>query len=497
MKKIFNEFKALFKRESYSIRTQIFSVTAFFVICGTLLIMFANSQFISVYNTFRQRNSLENACEEITQTDESNFYTQISNIEETYNVDVEIFNKNGKIIYDTAVNRFIQNWNDGSEIDLFEIMKTRNLVRLEHKDLKDGGYFEVLQDKSNHLQYLMYGKTFENGNTVKLYSQTNFIKNTANVTTRFVSIVACLSFILIITSLYVYVHHITKPLLEMNKITRRMAEMDFSQKCPPYHNNEIGELGRSINTLSSSLDSTLKDLQSKNEQLEEEIEHERKVEKMRKEFVSNASHELKTPIAIIQGYAEGLKLGIKSNEYCDIIIEETHKMNRLVCEMMELSKYESGTYILHEAPFDIKTFIEESLDSYQILAQEHSIELTTDIPDGLTGYGDTDRLLMVINNYVSNALSHAKNEMKIEVTAQELEDRVRINVFNTGDNIAPEDIENIWLSFYRVDKAHSRDEGRFGIGLSIVKAIQDLHGMPYGVTNEENGVTFNFDIKKV
>ena len=491
------------KGKKYSLRTQFFGVTAFFICAGTLAILLANSQLIPIIYTIRQTKNLVFASEQINQAlyESKDFYGDMTVIEDNYNVEVEIYNNEGRLVYISAINDFLQDWVEDSGINLFDVMRTRNLTLIERRVLDNGTYYETLKDDSNGLQYLMFSTPLGTSGSLKVYAQMDYLSATANATTRYVSIIACATFMFIIISMYVYLHHFSKPLIEMNKITRDMAKMDFSQKCPPYANNEIGELGQSINTLSASLDATLKDLQQKNEQLEADIEHKIKVEQMRKEFVSNSSHELKTPIAIIQGYAEGLKLGMKSgrmntDDYCDIIIEETHKMNRLVCDMLELSKYETGSYTLKCRNFDIGEFTRESIESYDILAKESGIEIINNIPNGLMGRGDPERLEMVIHNYVSNALSHAKYDKKIILSARETEDSVRVSVFNTGDHIAENDLENIWQSFYRADKAHSREEGRFGLGLSIVKAIQELHGMPYSAQNVEGGVTFNFDIKK-
>lgn len=503
MKRIKKRLNKLLSRQ-YSVRTQLFGITAFFICIGTLAILLANSQLIPLIYTLHQKNTLvtlSHRIESIIYTS-NDFYSDMAVIEENNNIDIEIYNADHRLIYNTAINSFMQDWVEGYGIDLQDVMRSKKLNLLEHTDNSDGSYFEKLQDTGNKLQYLMYAKTIGNGDaTVKVYAQQDYLHASANATTRYVSLVACTTFMFIIISMYLYLHHFSKPIIEMNKITRDMAKMDFSQKCPPYNNSEIGELGQSINTLSESLDKTLKDLKEKNEKLQADIEHERRIEQMKKEFVSNSSHELKTPIAIIQGYAEGLKLGMKNKtlnteEYCDIIIEETHKMNRLVCEMLELSKYESDSYELILENFEISAFIEESIDSYDILAKEKGIEIINTIPYGFYGYGDQTKLEMVIHNYVSNALSHAKYDKKIILSAQELEDSIKISVFNTGDHIAEHDLENIWQSFYRADKAHSRSEGRFGLGLSIVKAIQDLHGMPYSVENVASGVTFSFEIKK-
>ncbi len=502
MKLLRRFFPKLMSRK-YSVRAQLFGIAAFFICIGSFAILIANSQLIPLIYTLRQSHYMQELGQDIELLvfESQDFYNDMAIIEESNNIEVEIYNSNNKLVYDSTVSHLMQEWEDGNGIDLFEFLRTRNLKITSHRDLASGACLEHLVDEKTNLQYMMYAAPIGQGGTLKVYSQLNYLENASNSTTRYVSIIAITTFALIIIFLYIYLHHFTKPLVEMNKITRAMANMDFSQKCPPYSNNEIGELGQSINTLSGELDKTLCDLKMKNEQLEADIEHERRVEKTRKEFVSNASHELKTPIAIIQGYAEGLKLGIKSNsqnsnDYCDIIIEETHKMNRLVCEMLELSKFESGAYSLNPRNFDIKQFIINRTDSYDILAKEKQIEIIRDIPDGLTGYGDPDRLDMVLNNYLSNALSHAKGSKKIIISAVENSGSIKISVFNTGDHIPEEEMPNLWLSFYRADKAHSREEGRFGIGLSIVKAIQELHGMPYSVENVEDGVVFGFYIKK-
>lgn len=501
--KLFRKAFPKLSRRKYSVRTQLFGIAAFFICIGSFAILIANSQLIPILYTLRQSNHLEEIGNQVESImyNSVNFYGDMSVVEESNNVEVEIYNSSGGLLYDSSVSRIMQGWEDGKEFSVFDILRTRNFKLTAHKTLHNGNSLDRLIDTDTGLLYMRYSSVAENGNTIKVYAQMNYLESASNATTRYVSIVAIITFALIMISLYFYLFHFTRPLVEMNKITRAMAKMDFSQKCPPYNNNEIGELGQSINVLSSSLDTTLRDLQEKNERLEADIEHERRIEKMRKEFVSNASHELKTPIAIIQGYAEGLKLGIKSNragsdEYCDIIIEETHKMNRLVCEMLELSKYESGAYELAPRLFKIKKFIDDSIDTYDILASENSIKIIKEIPDNLIGYGDPDKLDMVVHNYVSNAISHAKGEKLIRLSAQEFDDFVRISVYNTGDHIAENELDSIWQSFYRSDKAHSRAEGRFGIGLSIVKAIQELHGMPYAVENSEGGVTFSFDIKK-
>lgn len=275
--------------------------------------------------------------------------------------------------------------------------------------------------------------------------------------------------------------------------------MKFDENCPSFKIRELDELSDSVNTLSASLNLTLKDLNSKTKRLEQDIQKERVLEETRKLFIASASHELKTPISIIQGYAEGLKFGITDDspdEYCDIIIEEAQKMNSLVMRMLEVTRYDSGGYKLKCSPFPIGETLKDFSSSRIKSMQEKGINFSIDIEPNLYGYGDKQLIEDVFANYLSNAISHVDFEKKITVTCKLNENSYRVSVFNTGKKIADEDIDNIWESFYRADKARSRADGRFGLGLSIVASAQDMHGQKYGVINHDDGVEFWFDIAR-
>ena len=487
------------------LRIQLAVITSVTVLVGLLSILLLNSRFSYTLYENRQKRLLADSGREIaalTATNEEQPAEKLNAIESKSNVEIEIYNANGVLIYDTMVNRFAAEWLDSSNTEGFRSLLGKSR-RVTVKALAQDKYgvFEIQRDLSRDMEYLTYTTRLEDGGAVRVSSLLDFIDNTANATTRQVSLIAGATFLLIIVALYLFMRRFTDPIREMNRVTRDMANMDFSQKCTAKTNNELSELSENINTLSASLDRTLRDLKEKNERLEADIEHERQLENMRKAFVSNASHELKTPIAIIHGYAEGLKLGVSHNassnsEYCDVIMEETRKMNQLVNSMLELSKYEAGAYRLEQQAFDLREFVTESIGSYEILAQENGVRLSAEIPPQLTAYGDPEKLATVLHNFVSNALSHAEGEKRVEITAEAKENRYRVTVFNTGQPIAEEELENIWQSFYRADKAHSRAQGRYGLGLSISKAILDLHKAPYGVENRDNGVAFYFEIEK-
>ena len=170
-------------------------------------------------------------------------------------------------------------------------------------------------------------------------------------------------------------------------------------------------------------------------------------------------------------------------------------MNNLVVKLMEQLQY-SSAYSLNESSFSLRKLITELINGTRLDFEECGIRLSVDIPEEYIGRGDSELLSSVFNNYFSNALSHADFEKEVRITCKELQNCYRISVYNSGKPISGTDIENIWQSFYRADKAHSRKEGRFGLGLSIVATIQDLHKQKYGVLNREHGVEFWFDIKK-
>ena len=288
----------------------------------------------------------------------------------------------------------------------------------------------------------------------------------------------------------------------MSKITEKMSNMDFSERVAVKSNDEIGNLASSINNLSGSLDATLQDLNQKNKKLQDDIEKKQTLDELRKEFISSISHELKTPIAIVRGYAEGAELMLQSGdtenaaEYCGVIIKESEKMNALVMELLELSRYEIGDSRLEIEDFSLYSFIHDYTDSEKIVFEENGIKCETDIPKDIMCRGDLIKLNMVLNNFVSNAVSHTDKGKLIRIYCEERAEKIRIFVYNTGKAIADEDIDKIWNSFYRADKSRSRKEGRFGLGLSIVSAIQNLHGNGYGVFNSESGVTFWFDVDR-
>ena len=293
---------------------------------------------------------------------------------------------------------------------------------------------------------------------------------------------------------------LTRPVIELTKMSQRMAALDFDARYECGGDDEIGVLGSNFNAMSEKLESTISELKSANNELQKDIERKTQIDEMRKEFLSNVSHELKTPITLIQGYAEGLQDNINEDEesrqfYCEVIIDEASKMNKMVKKLLTLNQLEFGNDQITMERFDIADLIRGVISSASILAEQKQVQIIFSQKDPVYVWADEFKVEEVVTNYLSNALNHVKNENIIEVRCILAKDKVRVTVFNTGDPIPEEDLEKIWIKFYKVDKARTRAYGGSGIGLSIVKAIMDSMNQQCGVKNYDNGVEFWFELE--
>ena len=327
------------------------------------------------------------------------------------------------------------------------------------------------------------------------------IEEASDVTNEFyVYIFIGFIFISILLS-FIYSNLISKPLIKINNVALKMSKMDFTENCTVERQDEIGNLANTLNFLSSNLNEALEDLKTKNKKLEEDIEKERNLEVMRKDFVASVSHELKTPIGIIEGYAEGLKDGIVTGvdvlAYLETIIDESKKMGVLVSNMLELSKLESGVLKPKMEIFNINRLINKVIHKHFLDAQEKQLTL---IFNENTEYSyvsaDIFQMEQVLTNLITNAIKYTPPENNIILSINEDNDRYRLSVINTGSKIEDKNLDKLFDKFYRVDKARQRDTNSTGLGLSIVKNILELHEFEYSLENIENGVCFTYYLPK-
>ncbi|WP_265938388.1 sensor histidine kinase [Bacillus thuringiensis] len=306
-------------------------------------------------------------------------------------------------------------------------------------------------------------------------------------------------FLVIILLSFYYSKIIVKPLIKINRVTKKMANFDFSEKLPVTADDEIGGLSGSINTLSVNLKDRIDRLNVANTKLQQDIERERQLEKTRKEFISGVSHELKTPLSVIRSFAEGIKDGVSKDTsyYTDVILEETENMNRLIVEMLELAKLESGTYKLDMTTFSIGELTQQVYTKLLFSMEEKHLQVYVDADPSILVKANRSRIEQVVVNLLSNAIRYTPDGEKIQVSIIEAEDTVKVEIENTGNPIPEESLEKIWDRFYRLDASRSRHTGGTGLGLSIVKNILDLHHAEYGVYNTTNSVVFYFNLQKV
>lgn len=297
----------------------------------------------------------------------------------------------------------------------------------------------------------------------------------------------------------------TKPALELANISEKIAHMDFSAKYTSCAGNEIDLLGNNINKLSHNLEKAISELKEANLELKRDNEEKTQIDEMRKEFLSNVSHELKTPIALVQGYAEGLKECVNDEEerdyYCDVIIDETAKMNDIVKKLLALNQLEFGYNNVYVEQFDIMQLINNYISSSDILLKRNDIYIVVSDVSDVMVWSDEFMIEEVFGNLFSNAVNHCvetevdgSKKKLIRVSVENKKDVVTVSVFNSGLPIPEDSIAYIWDKFYKVDKARTRSYGGSGVGLSIVKAIMETLNQNYGVENCDNGVRFWFNV---
>lgn len=363
-------------------------------------------------------------------------------------------------------------------------------------------YVQRSFDSVLNMEYIELWGILANNNMIVMQSPVESIRDSVWIANRFLAYVGCAVLIISIVLANIVSKKVTGPILKLADISERMARLDFDVK---YDDNgrqdEIAVLGHSINEMSDNLEKTISELKTANNELQADLANKIEIDEMRKEFLSNVSHELKTPIALISGYAEGLKDCVNDDAesrdyYCEVIIDEASKMNTMVQQLLRLNQLESGEEVAAFERFNLTELISECVAYHDILIKQNGITVDFDDSVPVFVWSDKYKAEQVINNYLSNAIHYALGEKCVNIRLEVKEKVVRLSVFNTGDPIPEDAIEHLWTKFYKVDKARTREYGGTGIGLSIVKAIGEALNQEYGVINYDNGVAFFFDLER-
>lgn len=487
----------------YSIKRQFAGIFGLLMVGTILLCWFINNTFLERYymkdkqkallETYQVLNRASN--EDKIGTDE--FDIEFQKICGRYNVSFILLDAESKTLktstpdYSTLSRRLLNN--------LFEQNYEDNDRLLQKGEKYE---IQIATDDRINTDFLEMWGVLDNGNLFLLRCPLESIRESVNLANRFLAYVGFGAAIVSAVIVLIISGKITKPIKELTEISERMIHLDFEAKYTGKSKTEIALLGQNINELSCTLEQTISELKSANNELQRDIEKKNKIDEMRKEFLSNVSHELKTPIALIQGYAEGLKEGISDDEesrdfYCEVIMDEASKMNNMVKKLLTLNQLEFGNDNVTMERFDIVSLIKNYLQSAEILCRQKDVKVIMKEYQPIYVWADEFMVEEVFGNYFSNAMNHVADDKVIDVKLLVKEKTVRISVFNTGEPIPEESISHIWEKFYKVDKARTREYGGSGVGLSIVKAIMDALNREYGVENYNNGVEFWFELETV
>lgn len=488
-----------------SINTKLFAIIAVLIFSLAGLILILNSTLLeSFYLRKKQKNIIDfyhNIYDVYVSGDRSiqELASQLEKLEINRSIDFIIKNKDGSTLYVTSKD-YSTDYNNRDKVFWANgpFFNNRNIF----EEISEDKPFVVRRYHDNFLNsdFLVLIGVLKDGSNIYLRSPLEFVKESIQISNTFLLIVtAILLFFSSILSYFIS-RSFTKPIRELNEMTKRMSDLDFSAKYKVTTNDEIGMLGNSINSLSESLENKIQELKEANMELEKDIEETSKLSEMRSQFVSDVSHELKTPIALIQGYAEGLIDNVVTDEesrknYLDVILDEANKMSELTKGMLDLTNLEYGKNELNIQEFDITNLVASITKKNELILAEKSILLEFDDSEHYDVFGDVFRIEQVVTNYLNNAIKNTDGERKIKIFLENKQDVIRINVFNTGKAISEEDMNRIWIRFYKVDNSRTRATGGSGIGLSLVRAIMTQHGNQYGVENKDNGVNFWFELK--
>lgn len=492
------------KKKFESVRIRLFISISVVILLIIFFLILLNNVVLETFYLYSKQNTLKTVYSQINDyynnpQNDVNFEQNLERIAINNNFDILIKNNENISIYTSNRDFFTT---------IGKINEMESQVNSENDEiLENNDKFSIkrVKDTKNGITYILLSAKLDNGFVLYIRIPITSIQESVKISNKFLYLIG--GFTIIIGGIIVsYISkRFTEPILQLNDIAKKMSNLDFSQKYESTNaEDEINNLGKSINLMSDKLEKTIKQLRSTNIELEKDIEEKSKIDEMRKSFISDVSHELKTPIALIQGYSEGLLENVNTDEesrkfYAEVILDETNKMDKLVKQLLELMKLEYGKREFNNKEFNIVELEKEVLRKQKVKLEEKNINVEFDENQEIKVFADDFYIDQVITNYITNAIKNIKetngqNIIKIQNVLNTENNKVRIKVFNTGNNINEEDKTRIWNRFYKVDESRNREDGGSGIGLSIVKAIMTNYNNKYGVENVENGVEFYFDL---
>lgn len=487
----------------HSIRRQFATIfitlmTATIVMCWLLNSTLLEEYYIEnkkevLLSAYRSINAASNAGN----TSSESFEIEVQKISGIYNINILVINASSQ-----PVTSSVHDYDILLKELLAHVFATINEVQTEERVLEETTQYTIQNsyDKRTNINYIEMWGFLDNGNPFLMRTALESIRDSVKISNRFLMYIGIFAVILSGVIIWMISRRVTTPILQLADISKKMTNLDFEAKYTGTDKNEIGVLGMHMNEMSDQLEKTISELKTANNELLNDIEKKEEMDEMRRDFLSNVSHELKTPIALIMGYAEGLKMNINDDPenrefYCDVIMDEAQKMDVLVKKLLTLNQLEFGNDIVTMERFDVVELIRNYLSTVTILVENAGAKVLFEPEKPIYVWGDEFKIAEVFTNYFTNALNHLAKEKEIRITVCREDDKARISVYNTGEQIPEESIPYLWDKFYKVDKARTREYGGSGVGLSIVKAIMESMNQQYGVINHEEGVEFWFELE--
>ena len=488
-----------------SIRLKLFFRICIIMIIIFLFLIVVNNAVLETYYFYKKNNTILDTISEIKELeqnlDDKEIEKKLDLICLENDFDIVII-ENETEIYSSAENfiKSFQNINNITYDINYSIFNKSDILYS-----KAGTTVRKQLSSDYGLNYILAISTLENNRKLYIRFPISVINESLTISNEFLIIIGIISMIGAGIYSFIIANRFTKPIVELREMTNKMKKLDFSHKyIENSRDDEINELGKNINDLSEKLQETMTRIKKSNMELERDIEEKSKIDEMRKQFISDVSHELKTPIALIQGYAEGLIENVNKDEedknfYAKVILDESNKMDKLVKRLLELIKLENEEITFNDNNFDIVELIKSVITNLKVMTDEQNIEIIFKEKEPIYVFADEFYIEQVFSNYYTNAIKNnievnGKKQIKIEIEKSKEQGKIRVKVFNTGKNIEEENLNRIWTRFYKIDKSRTRLKGGTGIGLALVKAIMVKYKNNYGVINKKNGVEFYFEL---
>ena len=485
-----------------SIRNKLFASLCVIVLLIITFLIILNNFVLGKYYLYNKKKNLKVAYSIInefynTESNEEKINAELDRISAKNDFDILIKDELNESVYITSKDFF-------SGFIQMNILTARSSLK-KNKILEKNEKYEIseIKDDSTNMKYIVFTAKLDNSYRIYIRMPMASIEESVKISNKFLYIIAIFVIIFGGIVLSIVSTRFSEPIEELEDIAKRMSNLDFSQKYKVSQaNDEFDDLGKSINKMSDNLESTIKKLKSTNLELEKDIEEKSKIDEMRKSFISDVSHELKTPIALIQGYSEGLIENVNTDEesrkfYAEVILDEATKMDKLVKQLLELMKLEYGKNNFNNDIFDIVELEKEIIRKSDVMIQKENIKVEFDENDSIEVYADEFYIDQVLTNYITNAIKYCdtiNDEKRIEITNKIKDGKIRVSVFNTSNGLSDEELARIWNRFYKVDESRNRDNGGTGIGLSLVKAIMNNYGNEFGAKNVAGGIVFYFEL---